>query len=108
MLKVGISLGDTIYCHSNIGLFGYIEDYQSKERVCEEFYKAIFDIIGQKGTLIVPNYTTHIPSNNQVFDSKNTASKMNVLSNCMRKYTDGIRTLDPENSVVVIGADAEY
>ena len=35
--NIGISLGDTIYCHSNIGLFGIIENYRSKKDVCESF-----------------------------------------------------------------------
>ena len=108
LLKVGISLGDTIYCHSNIGLFGYIKDYKSKRQICEEFYNAIFNIIGSKGTLIVPTYTTHIPSNNQTFDSKNTASKMGVFAEWVRTHTGSIRSLDPFFSVAAIGADANY
>ena len=108
LLKVGISLGDTIYCHSNIGLFGYIKDYKSKRQICEEFYNAIFNIIGSKGTLIVPTYTNHIPSNNQTFDSKNTASKMGVFAEWVRTHTGSIRSLDPFFSVAAIGADANY
>jgi aminoglycoside 3-N-acetyltransferase len=106
--NIGISLGDTIYCHSNIGLFGYIENYQSKRQVCEQFYKAIFDIIGPKGTLIVPTYTTHIPSNDQVFDSNNTVSKMGVFAEWIRTHNNSIRSLDPFFSVAAIGADADY
>ena len=107
LLKVGIRLGDTIYCHSNIGLFGYIENYQSKRQICEEFYKAIFNIIGPKGTLIVPTYTTHIPSNNQTFDSKNTASKMGVFAEWVRTHTDSIRSLDPFFSVAAMRASVQ-
>jgi len=106
--NIGISHGDTIYCHSNIGLFGFMENYQSKGQVCEEFYNAIFDIIGRKGTLIVPTYTTHFLSNNQTFDSKNTASQMGVFAEWVRTHTDSIRSLDPAYSVAAIGTDADY
>ena len=106
--KVGISSGDTIYCHSNIGLFGIIEDYRSKRGVCEEFYKAIFDIIGSEGTLIVPTYTTHIPSNNEVFDPNSTVSKMGVFAEYIRMLPESIRSLDPFYSISAIGKDANY
>ena len=106
--KVRISYGDTIYCHSNIGLFGIIENYRSKKDVCESFYKAIFDIIGPKGTLIVPTYTTHIPFNGEVFDSNNTISKMGVFAEWVRTYPESIRSFDPFYSVSAIGKDANY
>ena len=105
--EVGIANGDTLYCHSNIGLFGLINGYQSKEQVCEEFYNAIFDIIGQKGTLIVPTYTNSF-SNNQIFDAKNTASKMGVFAEWVRLNSEGIRSLDPAYSVTAIGAKSNY
>ena len=84
-----------------------MENYQSKGQVCEEFYNAIFDIIGQKGTLIVPTYT-YILSSNQSFDPKNSASKMGVFAEWVRTHTDSIRSLDPAYSVAAIGTDADY
>ena len=105
--KVGLSNGNTVYCHSNIGLFGFIDNFQSKEQVCEEFYNAIFDIIGQEGTLIVPTFTNSF-SNNKVFDSKNTVSKMGVFAEWVRLHSESVRSYDPEYSVAAIGAKANY
>ncbi len=105
--EVGILHGDTVYCHSNIGLFGLIDNYQAKEQVCEEFYNALLDIIGQRGTLIVPTYTNSF-SNNQVFDSKNTTSNMGVFAEWVRLHSESVRSHDPAYSVAAIGAKANY
>ena len=47
LVKIGISSGDTVYCHSNIGLFGRIKNFTDKEGVCSKFYSSIFDIISR-------------------------------------------------------------
>ena len=44
LLKIGISSGDTIICHSNIGLFGRIQNFTNKEGLCSKFFSSIFDI----------------------------------------------------------------
>lgn len=108
LVKIGISSGDTVYCHSNIGLFGRIKKFTDKEGVCSKFYSSIFDIIGKKGTLLVPTFTTHIPTNNKVFDKNNTPSKMGLFAEWVRKHPKSIRSNDPFYSFAANGANANY
>lgn len=107
LLSVGVSSGDTIYCHSNIALFGGVKGYISKEYVCEAFYKSIMDVVGREGTLIVPTYTNSFAIN-QHFNSKTTKSKMGVFAEWVRNNNSSIRSLDPAYSVAAIGPKANY
>ena len=67
--RIGLSKGDIIYCHSNIGLFGHIKNFISRDDVCSKFYNSIFNIIGDEGTLIVPTFTSHVQTSIIVFDN---------------------------------------
>lgn len=101
--KIDLKYGDTIYCHSNIGFFGLINNFKSKNDVCEIFYNSIFETIGDEGTLIVPTYTTHIPSNNKIFDVNKSVSNMGVFAEWIRNKDKSVRTIDPFYSVAIIG-----
>ncbi len=50
--RVGVSLGDTIFCHSNIGFFGKIEGGNANEQI----FQAFTDVI-DPGSLCVPQFT---------------------------------------------------
>ena len=108
LVKIGISSGDTIICHSNIGLFGRIKNFTNKKGLCSIFFSSIFDIIGKKGTLLVPTFTTHIPTNNKVFDVDKTPSKMGLFAEWVREHPKSIRSNDPFYSFAANGALASY
>ena len=55
LIKIGIAPGDTIICHSNIGLFGRIKNFTNKKGLCSIFFSSIFDIIGKNGTYWYPH-----------------------------------------------------
>ena len=38
LVKIGVSSGDTIMCHSNIGLFGRIKNFTNKKDICSKFF----------------------------------------------------------------------
>ena len=43
--EIGLKKNDTIFCHSNLAFFGKMQNIQSKDKLCEILYEAIFDII---------------------------------------------------------------
>jgi len=106
--RIGLSKGDIIYCHSNIGLFGHIKNFISRDDVCSKFYNSIFNIIGDEGTLIVPTFTTHVPTSNIVFDKLTTPSNMGVFAEWIRMHPNSIRSYDPFYSFAAVGNDASY
>jgi aminoglycoside 3-N-acetyltransferase len=106
LASLGIEAGDTVYCHSNVGLFGRAEGAGSADALCEMFLDAIMARIGPGGTLIVPTYTYSF-SGGQNFDVAATASKMGLFAEWIRRHPDSVRSPDPCYSVAVVGRDPQ-
>jgi aminoglycoside 3-N-acetyltransferase len=110
-LKVcGIKKGDTLFCHSNIGFFGFLEGAETTNQLCAQLLDVIFDVIGETGTFVVPSFTYSFGSDKQekVFDVKNTPAKsMGIFSEFVRTNSEARRSCDPMFSVSAIGYKAE-
>ena len=65
--NVGVMKNDVLFSHSNIGFFGKLYDAKTTNDYCHAFMKAIFEIIGINGTLVVPTFSYSF-CNNQNFD----------------------------------------
>lgn len=104
--SVGISEGDLIFSHSNIGFFGILENAETKSEYCEVIYRSLKNIIGDKGTLVVPTYTYSF-MNNEVFDPDSAESSMGLFAEYVREHPQSSRSLDPNFSVAAIGPLAE-
>ena len=108
MNDVHLLPGDTVYCHSNIGLFGRVSDNSfNRDFTCRLFLEAIQSAIGPQGTLIVPTYT-YSYSNNLPFDPENSPSRMGVYSEWIRQHPESRRSYDPFFSVAALGPKADY
>ena len=105
LADVGLKLGDTIFCHSNLGFFGKLKGGDSRERVYQIFKESIFEVIGDRGTLVVPTFSYSF-CNEQEFDIDNTPSVCGFFSEEVRKDSDSIRSLDANFSVSAIGDKA--
>ncbi|MFK7968380.1 MAG: AAC(3) family N-acetyltransferase [Rickettsiaceae bacterium] len=105
----GVQKGDILFSHSNIGFWGSPEGVYDKEEICKLILEAIFEVIGQKGTLVVPTYTYSFGSGSleKVFSVKNCHSKMGVFAEYIRMHPDSHRSADPMLSVAAIGANAK-
>jgi len=102
--KVGLKKGDNVFCHSNIGFFGKLKDIRTKNQLCKIFYKSIFDIIGNKGNLIVPTFSYSF-FRKKNFKKNDTLSNMGIFSEWVRKNKNSERSNDPNFSVSCIGPD---
>lgn len=106
--KVGIQKDDNIFIHSNIGFFGKLENANSSEEYCKIFKDAIFDVIGEDGTLIVPTFSLSF-CNNQIFDKQKTLSfECGIFSEFIRQQKKSNRSDDANFSVCAIGAKSHY
>ena len=101
--KANIKNGDSIFVHSNLGFFGKLKEVEDTNSLCKVFEKAIFEVIGDQGTLIVPTFSLSF-CNNQVYDKKNTSSvECGIFSEFIRKKKESKRTNDGNFSVCAIG-----
>lgn len=105
--KVGLKKGDKIFVHSNLGFFGKLRYAINPSDYYLQFKKAIFEIIGYEGTLIVPTFSYSF-MNNEVFDIKKTPSVCGIFSEMVRKDEDSKRSDDPNFSISVIGNESEF
>jgi len=103
LIRVGIRKGDIIFSHMNLGFFGIPEGGMSEDNLFEIFYKAIFNVLGEKGVLIVPTFSYTFASKGQKFDIDNTPSKMGFFAEKIRKLSNSARTNDPMFSVAMSG-----
>ncbi len=102
--KAGIQKGDTVYVSSSLGLIGCPpENIKSTDNLCELFYHAIWDVIGEDGTLIVPtfSYTFGKGTANEpaVFDPQTTPADIGAFPNFVLQQEGVTRSLDPMLSV---------
>lgn len=105
--KIGVNKGDTIFSHSNVGFFGRPEGAFNERNIFNTIKNAIFEVIGDSGTLIVPTFTYSF-CNNKLFDIENSKSNCGFFAEMVRKSPDSYRSCDPLISVAAIGKLAKY
>lgn len=105
--NLGISQGDSLFCHANIGFFGRLEDVKSPKDYYEIFKNAIFEVIGDDGTLVCPTFSYSF-CRKQDFDVKNTQGVCGAFSELMKEDETAIRSVDANFSIVAIGKNAQY
>tara|TARA_B100000029_G_scaffold480348_1_gene528296 strand:+ start:576 stop:1478 length:903 start_codon:yes stop_codon:yes gene_type:complete len=106
--KIGIKSGDILYVHANTANIGSILNIKNKTTFCQTWLDAIFKIIGDKGTLIIPTYTTQVGRYGVIFDPDKTPSLMGILSEHIRNLNGSFRSIHPIHSICAIGADATF
>jgi len=102
----GLSRGDIIMVHSDVGAFGKLGNILSRDRFLDAILKAFMQVISEEGTLIVPTYTYSF-CKKQVFDVKNSRSEAGLFSEYIRQRTDAVRSEDPLFSHAGIGPAAQ-
>ncbi|GLX77642.1 N-acetyltransferase [Thalassotalea insulae] len=103
--NIGISKGDILFSHSNVGFFGIPKGLRSHENIFNTLLDGVFDVIGAEGTLVVPTFT-YSHSNGLPFDVDNTPSTCGFFTEMLRKHPGACRSLDANISVAAIGQKA--
>ena len=99
---IGICEGDLVCVHSRFSSLGYVKGGP------EAFIAALLDSVGPAGTIMMPTFSmsgsmlSYVESG-EVFDVRNTPSKVGLVTETFRKIPGVIRSLHPTNSVAAKG-----
>lgn len=102
---LGITAGDTLFIHSNIGFFGIPEGEKSADNANKTLLAALLEVLGDNGTLVVPTFTYSF-SKGKSFDPDNSPSDCGRFAEFIRTHPDSIRSSDPHVSVAAQGKKA--
>ena len=96
-----ISRGDNILLHSNsAGIHQFFNEKQEKN--LKFFIELVLNIIGKKGTLLIPAYNYDF-TRGKTFNRKKSLSQVGELSNFLIKLNPSNRTYEPVFSHIVFG-----
>lgn len=100
--EVGMKKGDTVFIHSNIGYYGRMENADSADKLCEQFFRALKETLGCEGTIVVPTFSYSF-CHNEGYHVNSTISSCGMFSEFVRKQAEVIRSMDPNFSVAAWG-----
>lgn len=104
--RLPLNRGDVLFIHSNIGFFGRAEGINRGDELCQLFFDALMNRLGEDGTLVVPTFTYSFPRR-KMFDLKESISDMGLFAEWLRKHPNAYRSCDPSYSVAAIGSYAQ-
>ena len=107
LVNVGLTSGDTVFSHSNIGFFGRLDSAKDASSCYLIFKEAIFDVIGEKGTWVTPTFSYSFCWKKK-FDINKTPGVCGLLSEMLRQDNQALRSADANFSIAALGAQAEY
>jgi len=98
---LGLGGGDTVVLHSSLGSIGEVDG--GAETVVDAF----LDVLGEKGTLVVPTFGGGGGGGGgDVFDPATTPAGLGAITEAVRMHPDAARSLHPMASVAAVGARA--
>jgi aminoglycoside 3-N-acetyltransferase len=104
-IELGVSEGDCIYLTGNIGMIG--PSKTSKTEVLKLYIKALQNIIGIKGTIVVPTHSFSLCNTEQIFDEFTTQSETGPITQYVLDMPDSVRQFHPFSSRAAIGYNAK-
>ena len=107
---LGLKKGDNIFATTGLGFLGNCIEADNINSLCDIHLKALLEIIGEEGTLIVPTYSYTFgetdPINIATFDIINTKAKIGPFPNFVLKDKTFSRSIDPMVSITCKGANS--
>lgn len=77
--RVGVHPGDTVYCHSSLSRFGYVEGG------ADTVVDALLEAVGIEGPVAMPAGTYSLGKDGGVLDIRNTPSELGAITEAFRK-----------------------
>lgn len=93
--------------HTNIGFFGRMENANSADALCEGFFNALKETVGEDGTIVVPTFSYSF-CHQEEYNPQTTVTTCGMFSEYVRRQPEVIRSLDPNFSIAAFGSKAEY
>ena len=103
----GIKEGDTVLFLVSIHRVGVLEGCTSKETYNKTYLDAIFDVIGKRGTLVVPTYSQQVGQFGVSYIHEETPTLSGVFSEFIRTYAGAVRSFHPVFSLTALGHNAQ-
>ena len=103
---VGVKKGDLVFFFLRLHTLGKMQDCTTKEALNNAYLEAIFDIIGKKGTLVVPTYSQQVSTFGIPYSHEETPTLCGVFSEFIRTYPGAVRSFHPVFSLTAIGYHA--
>lgn len=103
----GLKSGQVIYLTGNFGRLGVSLDL-TKTALFDMHLEALWTILGEKGTIVVPTHTASLCNTDTVFDLQKSKSEMGPFSEYIRGLDGAVRSFHPYFSRAAIGHKAEY
>ena len=99
--RLGLKAGDVLLVHSAMRTLGYIQGG------AETVVDAMLDLLGEKGTLVVPTFTfKHEAEDDPQIDPARDPSEMGVITETVRLRPDALRSTAYRHSFAAIGRRA--
>lgn len=105
--KAGIQTGDIVNVYSRLFTLGLPDGVSDVSEIPALYVRALQEVIGPSGTLVVPTYTTSFGRFAKPFILEDSPSEMGKLSEFVRTLPGSLRSLHPIHSVAALGAQAE-
>lgn len=103
--KAGLRQGDIVNIHSRLFAIGVVEDVLTDD-IPQIYLRALQEVIGEEGTVVVPTYTTSFARHGTPFVLEETPSEMGVFSELVRTTPKAVRTLHPVQSLTALGGQS--
>jgi aminoglycoside 3-N-acetyltransferase len=105
--ETGISDGDTIFLSTQLFGLGSLKGVSTKVELLTGIYRCIYDVIGEKGTLVVPTFTQQVGRFGLPYIHEETECLTGIFGEYIRLLPDSFRSLHPIFSVSAIGPKSE-
>src|SRR4051794_21215953 len=100
--RVGLRAGQVVLVHSALRTFGEVEGG------AETVVDALLDVVGPRGTLVVPTFTfAHEAESDPVVDRAADPSEMGAITEAARRRPEARRTTAFRHSFAAIGRRSE-
>lgn len=107
LLEAGLKQGDTVLMHSDLATLGISKEFAEGKNPAELIHDAIFEIIGENGTLVVPTFTYSF-CKDEIYDPETSKSTVGYFGNWFRKQRGVVRSLDPIFSMASKGPNTKF
>lgn len=104
--KAGVTPGAVVYVTGNFGRPGKYER-PGKEALLEGHFTALMELLGPKGTLVVPTHSFSLCNTNIPFDLNATKSERGPFTEFVRQRPGSVRQFHPFSSLTAFGYQAD-
>ncbi|MCB9094335.1 MAG: AAC(3) family N-acetyltransferase [Halobacteriovoraceae bacterium] len=107
LIAGGIHPGDVLELHSSLKALGNVQGG------AETVINAILEVLGEKGTVLVPNYVgfqrlENANSEGDYIDLRTERGQQGIICETLRGLSNALRSSHPISSCSAVGAQAEY